>query len=374
MLGNVSYLIYIKKNAVEVYKKGIEEPALMQIPPTALYHLEVQNPILLENLLTTFIHNLNLKKQKGIIMLSPSIIFEKTIPPSPTKSSEEIIKFFEDIPLEQEEIAKKVVHLPDQTLLMGTNKSLYEKVISIFESVGWQIKAVIPSILVGEYPDESILPPEDIKHILSDSKLQKEADFLIDNQKVKQTVAKPKLNPLNEEETQQQNPKNLKQIILLVFALIFFIGAAGFFAWNNGYVQKLLKIPTGKNNTQQNMQASQSASVSQNTSQASASATQQPTIKEAKAKDKMKVQILNGSGIVGQASRVRDLLSEIGYDDFELGNASTSAEATKVEFVSEITQSLRDELTTQLEKLFAKIQTKEATTETKYDITITTGQ
>ena len=90
-------------------------------------------------------------------------------------------------------------------------------------------------------------------------------------------------------------------------------------------------------------------------------------------KESISVQILNGTGIPGEASYLKEQLEDLGFVDIEAANASDqSYSATKVTFSSDLPDELIDEVMDEIEKIY-----EDSTSSTKssqdYDIMIITG-
>ena len=76
-------------------------------------------------------------------------------------------------------------------------------------------------------------------------------------------------------------------------------------------------------------------------------------------KSKIKIEILNGTGIAGEASFLKTKLTELGYKEVRTGNASeenyTTTEAT---FLSSLSSEVVDEITQKLNEIYTKVDTK----------------
>lgn len=94
-----------------------------------------------------------------------------------------------------------------------------------------------------------------------------------------------------------------------------------------------------------------------------------PNIKEDLSK--YSVQVLNGSGISGEASRVKDILLEAGFTNIKTGNASKyDYQETEISLKSGLDTSLIKTVTNYLDKYSTK---ESATPSSTYDITIIVG-
>lgn len=102
-----------------------------------------------------------------------------------------------------------------------------------------------------------------------------------------------------------------------------------------------------------------------------------PTPTEAQAQDlsEYNVQILNGSGIAGQAGKVKALLEEAGFEDFEVGNADTyDYTDTEVRMMADIPNALFAKIEDALSEAGYSIKKGAAlSSEGDFDIVITVG-
>lgn len=90
-------------------------------------------------------------------------------------------------------------------------------------------------------------------------------------------------------------------------------------------------------------------------------------------KSKVSIEIQNGTGIVGEAAYLRDILKSMGYADFTVGNAETQDNVTTlVTFSNTLSSSVQDEVTNKLKSVYKEVDVKSSSTQKK-DIVIVTG-
>lgn len=89
-------------------------------------------------------------------------------------------------------------------------------------------------------------------------------------------------------------------------------------------------------------------------------------------KKDMKVLVLNGSGIAGQAGKIKKELEDMGFTDIDTGNASESVEKKSlIVFGLWVSDEIKKEVTDKLTLSLGDIS-REATQGGKIDILITT--
>ncbi len=99
-----------------------------------------------------------------------------------------------------------------------------------------------------------------------------------------------------------------------------------------------------------------------------------PTPEEV-AKEVLKVQILNGSGVSGQAGKLKKAMEELGYKDIETGNAKETETITKttISFSSKVTKTMQNEMRNTLKETLGDVESETAENG-DFDITIVTGK
>lgn len=90
-------------------------------------------------------------------------------------------------------------------------------------------------------------------------------------------------------------------------------------------------------------------------------------------KDDVSIEIQNGTGIPGEAAYLQTQLKKLGFTDITAGNASsTDNTATTVTFAKTLSQTIQDEIKTELEKIYKDVNVKTSSTQ-KSDVVIVTG-
>lgn len=100
--------------------------------------------------------------------------------------------------------------------------------------------------------------------------------------------------------------------------------------------------------------------------------TPEPTA-EPVAKEDVSIEVLNGTGIAGEAGFLQTKLKNLGYSQIETGNAtSQDNEATSVVFSSDLPQDVVDEITKLLEDTYKTVKSRTSSS-ASVDVSITTG-
>lgn len=90
-------------------------------------------------------------------------------------------------------------------------------------------------------------------------------------------------------------------------------------------------------------------------------------------KNKVKIQVLNGTGIPGEAAYVQTQLKNLGYTNITLGNATVqNATVTVVTFSKSLAQELVDEITKKLKNIYDEVEVKTSSSASA-DVLVVTG-
>lgn len=91
-------------------------------------------------------------------------------------------------------------------------------------------------------------------------------------------------------------------------------------------------------------------------------------------KTKLKIEVLNGTGVPGEASFLKGKLEELDFKDIDAGNAdSQNATETVATYSRELSPAVVDEITAMLEEVYETVRTRRSTQAGDYDVSITTG-
>jgi len=173
-----------------------------------------------------------------------------------------------------------------------------------------------------------------------------------------------------EEKVEKPAPENKEKTSFFILFISFLIGlllGAGLIGGFFYYRQKVENVATSE--TSLTPIPTYSAETVEGSPEASASASSKPSADFSK----YSVQILNGSGIAGEAGKVETLLNDAGFSKTTTGNAKAyDYEETEVAMKESVSSSIFDEISSAL----SKYSLKEADTlpsSSSYDVVITVG-
>lgn len=89
-------------------------------------------------------------------------------------------------------------------------------------------------------------------------------------------------------------------------------------------------------------------------------------------KAKVKIQVLNGTGITGEAGYLQTQLNNLGYTNIKTGNNETTVTDTTVTFASSLDSSVVSEITQKLKSIYETVTTKTSSSST-FDVVVIVG-
>lgn len=91
-------------------------------------------------------------------------------------------------------------------------------------------------------------------------------------------------------------------------------------------------------------------------------------------REEISIEVLNGTGITGEAGYLETQLKGIGYTSLKTGNASGgTVSTTTVTFNTSVSKTISDEITAKLEGIYQKVESKTSSNTGSYDVKIVVG-
>lgn len=154
------------------------------------------------------------------------------------------------------------------------------------------------------------------------------------------------------------------RIVIAIIGVILIMAAGGWFILGNNSGSGATASPTPGNG----LSAFPTPSVTE-------SPTEAPTsTPEPMDKSKVRIEVLNGTGVPGEAGFLQTALEGMGFEEITAGNAdSQNATEAVATYSRDLSPALADEITAKLETLYTTVRTRRATISGDFDLTITTG-
>src|SRR5260221_53902 len=159
-------------------------------------------------------------------------------------------------------------------------------------------------------------------------------------------------------QSQSSGKKSNKLIFIIIIIFLLFIGGITFLVFKSSRTTGEEPVPT-------------ESGLPEPTSSPASSPTPTPV---AINKSDVKIQVLNGTGVAGEAGVLQSALTALGYKKIDVGNASdTSATNTSVIFSSTLPSDIVSEITTKLKAMYVTVDASSSSTGSTYDVKVTTG-
>ena len=347
-------VINVSRDKIFFCTHATSAPAVFPLTPAMISDLEVKDKNELTAKLQEFILKSQLKPAPLVIILAEMVYFEKNyignVPPTP----EETQKFIDTVPFPT--VSAKLFHIPAGYKLAVINRDLYETIEQVFEQLNFRIHSVIPNFVLG-----AINAPKEFS-AQSCRVIYKKLDYLAENSF---TTPPEQITELHQKE---QVFVNRYKIPLVIFSLAFMV-------LFGVMVYLLLVVPATKPKSRARPSAMITPAAVKPTTRPSPTVTPAPlATPSAQLLSQTTVQVLNGSGIAGQAAAVEARLREAGFTSLVTGNSPrVNTGVTQMVFSKELPQNVRQWISGVVQSLYPDATTREGT-DTQYDAIITTGR
>ncbi len=287
----------------------------LEFPPEVMANCEIVDNNAFSKLVNDFFEAQMFRKRQVKIILSADMVFEKSFQ-TKMSDSEEIKKFYEEIPFPPEKVLKKEFFQGETITAIAVNNEVIQLLVSALQARSDTVTAVVP-----------------------------------------ESLAKTNANLLENSGSSFKVCLNKRTIIILVPVLIF-LAAAGFLGFN--YFFK--KAP-----------ASTPLLVVDTNTISSEVATQSAQVTEFKKREQLKIRVVNGTGKAGEAGKVKAALEKEGFTSIETGNAASKSAITTIRFSELIWATDSAVIKDTLGKLFKNVVATVSAGLTN-DVEITTGE
>ncbi|OGH14935.1 MAG: hypothetical protein A2860_01890 [Candidatus Levybacteria bacterium RIFCSPHIGHO2_01_FULL_37_33] len=353
---------YVGSNFLEVFETNSNNQQKLSFSPASIQHSEIVDEKKYSEELQKFIEGLPLKRGKGIIVLSAELVYANDIDITGKNEKDEAEKFLTSVPLLRSSIATITLRNKNKLRIIAANRKLYEGIVEALKMNNIEIFSVVPVSVFPNRTNNQEFTVQEAKKTTGEKRILQRYNFLQtkDNPQADKGVADTREN-LEVEEVGKKSMR--KQYVLLAISVILLACAIGYFLlWS-----KTIPNPWFK----------KSESLSPKpTSVATPSTTSQPspTAEPLMDKSTIKIKILNGSGIEGQAGKLSDLLEEAGYNNVSIGNTDNLEQRTTIVYNKLLSKDMLDSITEAIKNGFPDPTLQEASQSAEYDILITTGK
>lgn len=321
------------------------EPVIFSFNESVMADLEVINREELKSKLQVFVEGNKIKPSPLLMVLEESVYFEKNYPGPSAPSMEEVQKFIDTVPFSA--VSSKLFKTGNSYKMVVINRELYEALDQIFEKLGFPLMSVVPGFVLStvnappKFSSEScrvIYKKMDEILVNSFSGVANEGSFA------------------NKKEAWLE--KNKIMVVVLSILMVGVCIAVAFITLTKKPVQKTKKVV---------------AAVPVPTV-VKALPTPTPMVASVSAEmvEKLTVQVLNGSGVVGMAASWEEKLKEWGFVGVKTGNTVLTAGVT-VTFSKNVPDVFKLLMTEELQKT-GSIVTATDSSATKFDVVLVIGK
>lgn len=348
-------ILLLSSSSLQLLKKdGI---VTAQFPDNAVKHQEVVG---LKELRSAIIAALHTEPpHETTLFLADDIVYSKLISVDSASGDQEG-EFYTQVPISSANLVRiSSSSQSGKKIISAASKSMYGAVLQILESGGWKVKYVVPAGLFlsdGAVPGFSVLK----KH--SKKKLLEKYNFLQDQKSaVMEKEPEEDENALLDEDNEIfWTKKNKIQVGVLVTMLVCLFAFVGWYFF-------IRKVPDEKLNQ----------ALITPTPMSTLSVTPEITASQSSAitpKEDVTIQILNGSGTPGQATKAQAALESDSFTNIEIGDAqNAAATSTIIVFTDSVSEVYRTEIVNSMKQIFVSVEEEIIPQTDGFDVLITTG-
>lgn len=387
-MADKNYLtIFVEKSKLVFVDPAVAENKEFKFPKELIRDLEVVDEKKLKSTLADFIKSAEIKTKKVIMIFSESTYLEKRITKQEFPQKTEIVESFSDL-VPFEDIFVRELKNDEEIRLVVINRDFYEPILNILNDLKFKLSSIFPEFAISKVLGKYDLDQTAANNIVKSLAKLRSFDLLRVS-KEKDFVATKDVQALSGSEKSLKNIKSdenkkLRYLLLLLGALVVFmviilVGSA------NKKKEKAIEAEQRAEKIQQEQQllkerAEQKANKNKPSQSAdsdgetnSEEATESSEVKDVDLAD-YSLRVLNGSGISGQGSRMRQAFEDLGFGEIDVGNAKTNDSGeTLVILVAGLPKQVKDLIISEVESLGLDYQIQESA-ELNYAAVITTAK
>lgn len=351
---------YIGSNFLEVFDTNKNSQQKLPFSSSSIQHSEIVDKKKYSEELKKFIGELQLKRGKGVIVLSSELVYASDIDITGKNEKDEAEKFLTALPLINSDITTITLHGKNKLRIVAANRNLYEEVVEILKTNNVEVFSVVPASVFANKTDNEEFTVKQAKKITGEKRLLQRYNLLGGKQQLQTDKDTDQFDPIPKEERRKSMRK---QLILLIFSLFLLTGAVGYFLiWS-----KIIPSPWFKKAEIPHVKPTAGA-VSPIDSQPT------PTTNPLADKSTIKIQIFNGSGVEGQAGKLSNLLKGVGYSNITIGNTDNLEQRTTILYSKLLPKDMLTDITEAIKNDIPDPTLQEASQSGEFDVLITTGE
>ena len=340
MSKGTNNVISVSRKSLTFCGPGIGGLLEMEFAPDSIKDLDVINLQTLSDQVKSFVSTNKIIPCELIIVFDSETYFEKKLEKgSDHQLSQSVQDYVDSVPLIHP--SSRLFKINDIYSVVVINRRLYESLKTVFETLDFRVKAVIPElVLSGVGVSNTDFDLKACRLIL------KSADFIMANSFVNPTISNESDNWIN----------NNKRIALIISFIGILIGISGV-----GLIVRHTIVTRNATISRIKARPAKSIAAIPTPTPLSVIATPSGSIGE------LTVNVLNGSGVAGEAGRVREQLEKNGFSNITTGNTIRSPKTIAI-VSPRVDQNIRTKIL-QVLGLISIIENSQ----TQFDVQITLG-
>lgn len=371
LFGSKTAIVFVKAKGFDFYDKNGKTSFYFAYPPETLNHLEVINEAALSGAIGQFAQHNAIKPQAVLVVLSDEVTFSKNIVTDDPQEVKQVVQaFIEEVPFES--VAHLTAPMQHGVHVIATNKKLYESIAKVFTQLQFNVTSVVPLAVFENRDTNSSLTKQDINQIqnqhslVSMHNLQRVGNFLTDAEK--------SVSP----ERSGGAKKYISKLVIIgvVCMLLGGLVIGGYHGVTKTKTgSRIFAVITSRLSKPKQPQLKTNTKPSTTPIAEENQGTQSAGLLAQLSKDTILISVINGSGIVGQAGRIRTSLESAGYINIQTGNSARPVTSgSTVTFADTVPEEIRKEVTALVAKIVADISTQQATESGEFAVRIITSR
>ncbi|MCL5070219.1 MAG: LytR C-terminal domain-containing protein [Actinobacteria bacterium] len=348
-------LIFINSKYLQILSKKLDKK--LEFNDNSFKNQKIIDQAKFEEDIKSFLNENKIKNKEIIILLSQDLVLKENISSDTSKKTkEQLEKFIKGTHVSPENVSQiEYVENNTHTVYL-TDNSFYAVIKRICNNLNSQTIAVFPAPVFEGLEDKSNLITEKASLLLEKCGSFDKVNYLSTISEEKEIVSEKVENQI---ENPQKTNKFFLAVVILAVTLLSLLTVGVFitllkysFTADQKQEKEIIPTPTVASSIQEATKSSSLNFV---------------------AKEKLKIKILNGSGIAGQANLLKDKLTKSGFKNIETGNSEERLKnRSLVEFSSKVPEDLCQEIQEDLDSTFSNVFSKK-TEDLSVDVLIITG-
>ncbi len=294
-------VVLVELKRLTIYSALIPEPLVLEYPEGAVEDMEFTDTRFIESQILVWKNEEKIAESNTYLLFAEDCYFRKDFPKMPPAEDPQVISFLSMVPFQHK--LSKTFQLEQGATAVSLSTNVYRPIVQVLDSLHCTVTLAMPLFAINPEILKQGKPVEIISKLGSMFDQLKLLSFISEDEREKKMKANQKI--------QTGLPADKKQLILLVGMFVVLLGLLGLvYRWSVTSDELPAQpapsiVPSIAPTAEPTPVATESAAVTA------------PDPTEVAATT---IQVLNGSGIPGQADQVRQALLDAGFATVVTGN------------------------------------------------------